>query len=346
MDELGAPQRCRSHDLHTKMPDIYTIGHSNASAERVVGLLHEHGIETLVDVRSVPRSSHVPHFTRMTFAKTLADAGIRYIWMGAALGGRPSDPACYKDGQRPRGHANYLQRVDYAKVATQPWYKRGIRDLIHLARQGRTAIMCSEEDPRRCHRLHLVTQSLTAAGLPVFHIRHRGPLEVGLFDVARICEGDSGPVMDEEGTVMHLYTIGFAQKSAERFFTLLREHGVQRLVDIRLRPNGQLAGFTKQADLAYFLANLIGCEYYHRPDLAPTAEILSTYRKDHDWERYVARFEELMDRRNIPFALDRAFFEERPCCLLCSEPTPDQCHRRLVAERIARSWADTSVVHL
>lgn len=325
-------------------PDIYTIGHSNAPAERVIALLREHGIEMVVDVRSIPASSHAPQFSRRAFGRTLAAAGVRYVWLGAALGGRPRDPACYTNGRVPQGHADYLRLVDYGKVAAQPWYQRAARDLIHLARQRRTAIMCSEEDPRRCHRLHLVAQTLTAAGLPVFHIRHRGPLEVGLFDVARIYDSDA--VFAGEGAVMHLYTVGFTQKTAAQFFTLLKEHGVTRLVDIRLRPTGQLAGFTKQADLAYFLPHLIGCTYHHRPDLAPTREILAAYRKDHDWDAYVTRFEALMDARNIPFALDRDFFEAQPCCLLCSEPTPEQCHRRLVAERIARSWADTRVVHL
>lgn len=324
--------------------DVYTIGHSNAPAERVVALLCEHGIETLVDVRSVPTSRHAPWFSRRALARTLAAAGVRYVWMGAALGGRPRDPACYKDGRLPQGHADYLRLVDYAKVAAQPWYTRGVRDLIHIARARRTAILCSEEDPRRCHRLHLIAQTLTAAGLAVFHIRHRGPLEVGLFDVARLYESDAA--FDVEGATMHLYTVGFAQKSAARFFALLHANGVRCLVDIRLRPNGQLAGFTKKDDLAYFLPALIGCHYSHRPDLAPTREILAAYRKTRDWDAYVARFEALMDARNIPFALDRDFFEAQPCCLLCSEPTPEHCHRRLVAERIARSWAGTRVVHL
>ena len=145
---------------------------------------------------------------------------------------------------------------------------------------------------------------------------------------------------------MRLYTIGFTKKPAERFFGLLREHGVGRLVDIRLHPGGQLAGFTKQGDLRWFLAELAGCDYRHLPELAPSDEILSEYRKDHDWERYVRRFEALMDERGVPASLDRALFGERDCCLLCSEATPERCHRRLVAERLVRSWGEVEVVHL
>lgn len=145
---------------------------------------------------------------------------------------------------------------------------------------------------------------------------------------------------------MKIYTIGFTKKSAEQFFDLLQKNGVNQLMDIRLHPSGQLAGFTKQDDLAYFLARLIGCDYRHMDSLAPTDEILSNYRKDHDWKRYVERFEALMDERNIPETLDKGLFENNRCCLLCSEATPEQCHRRLVAERLARRWPGVEVVHL
>ena len=145
---------------------------------------------------------------------------------------------------------------------------------------------------------------------------------------------------------MRLYTIGFTRKPAERFFGLLREHGVERLVDIRLHPDGQLAGFAKRADLPFFLDRLAGCDYRHVVDLAPSEEILSGYRNDHDWNRYVKRFEALMDERDVPGSLDQAMFRERTCCLLCSEATPDRCHRRLVAERLARAWPGVEIVHL
>jgi uncharacterized protein (DUF488 family) len=143
-----------------------------------------------------------------------------------------------------------------------------------------------------------------------------------------------------------LYTIGFTKKSAERFFDLLSENQVQRLLDIRLNPHGQLSGFTKQEDLAYFLDRLLGCEYHHLQVLAPTDDILKSYRQDHQWDRYVRRFEALMDERNVPTALDKSLFTGAPSCLLCSEATPEQCHRRLVAERLMKHWPDLEVVHL
>jgi len=146
---------------------------------------------------------------------------------------------------------------------------------------------------------------------------------------------------------MKIYTIGFTQKRAEEFFGLLVENEVQRLVDIRLRPGGQLSGFAKQEDLPYFLERLANnCQYIHLPELAPTQEILDDYRSNSDWVLYSKRFEALLDERNIPARLNRIDFEEYPSCLLCSEPTPVKCHRRLVAERLASHWADVEIVHL
>lgn len=149
------------------------------------------------------------------------------------------------------------------------------------------------------------------------------------------------------GDPIRLYTIGFTQKPAERFFGLLADAGVERLVDTRLNSGGQLSGFANGRDLPYFLDRLgNGCGYVHLPQLAPTKEILGDYRKDGRWDRYVTRFEALMDERGVPGILDRDEFARTPSCLLCSEATPEQCHRRLVAERIARAWGDVEIVHL
>jgi len=143
-----------------------------------------------------------------------------------------------------------------------------------------------------------------------------------------------------------VYTIGFTQKPAARFFGLLHEHNVGRLLDTRLRPTGQLSGFAKQGDLAYFLAALIDCDYRHMPELAPTDDLLAAYRHDKDWAAYARSFDLLLEERQIPQALDRHAFDEKVCCLLCSEARPDKCHRRLVGERLAQHWPDMRIVHL
>jgi len=145
---------------------------------------------------------------------------------------------------------------------------------------------------------------------------------------------------------MKLYTIGFTKKTAESFFTLLQNNGIQQIVDIRLHPGGQLSGFAKQEDLRFFLRRLANCEYSHVPILAPSQQLLSDYHTDHNWERFAAHFESLMSERKIPGALDRSLFETRVCCLLCSEASPERCHRRLVAERLASHWSTVEVIHL
>jgi uncharacterized protein (DUF488 family) len=146
--------------------------------------------------------------------------------------------------------------------------------------------------------------------------------------------------------MMKIYTIGFTKKSAETFFKLLKDHDIHCLVDIRLKPDGQLSGFAKKNDLKFFLRKLNDCDYVHLPRLAPAEEILSAYRKDHNWGKYEIAFESLMDQRGIPETLDRTLFEEKSCCLLCSEDTPEKCHRRLVAERLGRIWGDLEIIHI
>jgi uncharacterized protein (DUF488 family) len=146
---------------------------------------------------------------------------------------------------------------------------------------------------------------------------------------------------------MKIYTIGFTKKSAQTFFELLRQNGVQRLVDIRLKPSGQLSGFAKKEDLPYFLDRLAGgCTYIHLPELAPSEEILNAFRESRDWSVYETQFQALMDQRSIPDILERSSFEILASCLLCSEASPMQCHRRLVAERLAEHWLDVDIMHL
>jgi len=145
---------------------------------------------------------------------------------------------------------------------------------------------------------------------------------------------------------MKLYTIGFTQKTAQQFFDLLKKNNVNCLVDIRLKPSGQLAAFTKKEDLRYFLKELINCDYIHLPILAPTNEILTTYRKDKNWIKYEKAFVNLLIERNVHETLDKDFFKKNTCCLLCSEPTAEHCHRRLVSEYLENNWNDVEIIHL
>lgn len=144
---------------------------------------------------------------------------------------------------------------------------------------------------------------------------------------------------------MKIYTIGFAGKTAEQFFELLRAAGVTRLLDIRLNNVSQLAAFTKKNDLEYFLKRIIGADYHHILMLAPTKEILEKYRGDKDWATFESSFKRLLESRRLDEKLDRSLFD-RDVVLLCSEETAEKCHRRLVAEYLEEMLPADGVVHL
>lgn len=142
-----------------------------------------------------------------------------------------------------------------------------------------------------------------------------------------------------------LYTMGFTKKSAADFFGTLQTAGVRRLVDVRLNNVSQLAGFTKRDDLRYFLREIVGIEYVHLPELAPTADLLRSYRGGAtDWPAYEAAFRALIRERRIEDTVPRDVLDES--CLLCSEATPHHCHRRVVAEYLRDAWGDTTIEHL
>ena len=144
---------------------------------------------------------------------------------------------------------------------------------------------------------------------------------------------------------MRVFTIGFTKTSAELFFKRLQKAGVKKIIDVRLNNVSQLAGFAKRNDLRYFLKSICGIEYTHRPDLAPTQELLDSYKKCGGlWPDYEKNFLRLMVSRRIENTLARGLFENS--CLLCSEDKPDHCHRRLVAEYLKSNWGDIDIIHL
>jgi uncharacterized protein (DUF488 family) len=145
---------------------------------------------------------------------------------------------------------------------------------------------------------------------------------------------------------VEIYTIGFTQKSARQFFGILKSNQIRNLLDIRLSNSGQLAGFTKSTDLAYFLRELCDADYLHEPRLAPTKELLSGYRNgEFSWADYERIFNQLLIERDVEHTIDPALFVERTA-MLCSEAMPEQCHRRLVAEYLQRAWGDVTIRHL
>lgn len=147
---------------------LWTIGHSNHPADRFLSLLQQHGIKTVVDVRSQPYSRFSPHFRQSRLRELLSEIGIDYLFLGDELGGRPKEPDLYDDAGD----------VVYDRVAQTERFADGLRRLMAAAATQRVAAMCSEEDPTRCHRRLLITRALLNgdSSPSVMHIRGDGRL--------------------------------------------------------------------------------------------------------------------------------------------------------------------------
>ena len=146
---------------------VLSIGHSNHEPEFFLDLLERHGVEVVADVRSVPRSGYSPQFDRPALERILGDRGIRYVFLGDLLGGRPTGDEYYD----PSSH------VRYDRLAESPEFLGGLDRLIVGTERYVVAMMCSEEDPTTCHRHLLISRVLTERGTPVGHIRKDGRVE-------------------------------------------------------------------------------------------------------------------------------------------------------------------------
>ena len=140
---------------------IFTIGHSNHTIEHFIDLLKTHKIDTIVDVRSVTKSGYSKHFNKPNLVYELRKNNISYIDMGKLLGGRPFDKSV----------CNALNEIEFNKIETREWYKNGISRLIEVSSKSITAVMCSEENPVKCHRGYIISHSLLKRNIEVMHIR-------------------------------------------------------------------------------------------------------------------------------------------------------------------------------
>ena len=146
---------------------IFTLGHSNHTWDEFAHLLRQHGVEALVDVRSRPVSRFAEFANSPTLGRLLEREGMRYVFMGDSLGGKPSDQSCYDDDGKP----------DYDEIRSRDFFKTGIDELTALAETTTVALMCAEEDPGKCHRRLLIGPSLAEIGIPLSHIRADGSLQ-------------------------------------------------------------------------------------------------------------------------------------------------------------------------
>jgi uncharacterized protein (DUF488 family) len=150
----------RSGPQASMPPTIWTVGHSNHTLDHFLDLLRAHALEVVADVRSTPFSRRHPHFNRERLKAALAHAGIDYVFLGAELGARSPDRACY-DAEG---------RVVYERLARTEAFRAGIGRVTMEAANRRVTLMCAEKDPLSCHRTILVTPRLIARGLTVMHV--------------------------------------------------------------------------------------------------------------------------------------------------------------------------------
>lgn len=144
-----------------------------------------------------------------------------------------------------------------------------------------------------------------------------------------------------------IFTIGFTRKTAEEFFETLKENGIKKVIDVRLNNSSQLLGFSKWYDLKYFLRKILDAEYFHDRKFTPSEKILTRYKKQIiGWDDYEKEFAELMKYRDIDVYIADKYSNEENYCLLCSEVSPENCHRRLVAEKIREVLGDVEIIHL
>ncbi len=144
---------------------------------------------------------------------------------------------------------------------------------------------------------------------------------------------------------MKLFTVGFTQRTAEDFFARLQSAGVRRVVDVRLNNTSQIAGFAKSRDLEFFLRAVLGVGYAHLPEFAPTQDILDALKKKKGaWADYERAFEFLIRERDMAGIAAAKLLDGD--CLLCSEFTPEHCHRRLITEHLQRKLSGIEVIHL
>ncbi|HEX3372223.1 MAG TPA: DUF488 domain-containing protein, partial [Candidatus Acidoferrales bacterium] len=157
----------RIENFSPACPRVLTIGHSNHTMEHFVGLLKAHGIQVVVDERSQPYSKYATQFDQDLLKIALQNVGVRYLYLGRELGGRPEGDEFYDED----GH------VLYDRVAASGIFKEGLGRLEKGIREYTVAMLCAEENPSTCHRRLLVGRVLLEHGVRVEHIRGDGRLQ-------------------------------------------------------------------------------------------------------------------------------------------------------------------------
>jgi uncharacterized protein (DUF488 family) len=148
------------------MNRLFTIGHSTHAIEVFTGLLKQHGVTAVADVRSLPYSRYSPQFSRESLKLSLGQEGIAYVFLGKELGARSENPACYSRG-----------RIRFDRLAEEPLFLKGLERVRKGLEAHQMALMCAEKDPLNCHRGIMISRRLSEAGVQAEHILSDGRVE-------------------------------------------------------------------------------------------------------------------------------------------------------------------------
>jgi uncharacterized protein (DUF488 family) len=187
---------------------IYTIGHSNRTAEEFLALLVENELTAVADVRSQPYSRMNPQFNRESLAEFLGKHEIAYVFLGEELGARSRDPACYVDG-----------KVQYDALARTKSFERGLDRVEKGALRYRLALMCAEKEPLACHRFILVARHLARRGFQLRHIIDPGVVEDHEASTARLLAELRMDSMHLFGTQDDLVELAYERQAARIAFS-------------------------------------------------------------------------------------------------------------------------------
>lgn len=332
-------------DVHS----LYTIGHGNRTPEELLVLLRRFDIKFLIDVRSQPYSKFNPQFNQNDIKVFLENNGIRYVFMGDTLGGRPKDISCYDDDGK----------VNYEIIKNKDFFLNGISRLRTAhAKNIKSVIMCSESKPIECHRSKLIGRALSLESIFLKHIDERGIVKDQITVINELNKGksDFDLFQNQVNTTsrksyikMEFFTIGVYNSTEQEFFDKLVSNNIDTFCDIRQRRGvrGSKYAFVNSNKLQNRLASL-NIKYGYLPELAPTTEIRDHQKQD-DFEKGILKSERQIlgktfifeYKNNILKSFDfNSFFENlrlmnsKKIVLFCVEENPGACHRSIVSDEI------------
>lgn len=349
-----------------------TIGYGNNGLEKIVQKLKEHRVNCVVDVRTRPYSKYNLGFNKEELRARLNEENISYFWLGTKLGGRYDRISL----------CNEVGIVDYEKVAETERFKEGIAELLKLIKRYNVCVMCSEKDPLKCHRFLLISRQLKEYNIhhimPDFSLISNAMLEEKMFRLnasasqLSLFSEDNGEsfetkayrqqsrktayvsqkvkdllkngITEDIPEKVKLFTIGSEGKTAEKFFTLLKEHKVKRLIDVREKASTKTPTFSTYPDIAY-LCRINQIEYERKANLLPSYEDRLLFEeKMMSFAKFEREYIEMLETQGK--ILELMSEELDGTCFLGLEEDYKKTYRAVILKALRKNLKNVTVRHL